>query len=61
MSPLERKKIQAELMAVQSARCQLELRIAEREEEIQRLQEHLKISLAKEEELSAKFEDAKKQ
>lgn len=51
---LELKKAQVELSRVRSAREEMELKIMEREAEIQRLQESIKIQLAKEDELAEK-------
>lgn len=52
---LELKKTQLELMRVTTARMDLELRIEERKEEIQRLEEHIKIQINKELELTEKI------
>lgn len=54
MSPLERKRLEAELMRVKSARYDLELKILEREEDIKRLKDHIAIQIAKEKELTEK-------
>jgi hypothetical protein len=59
MSPLELKKIQVELLRVQAAKGEMELRVQERMEEIQRLEDSIKISEAKEQELQAKLADVK--
>ena len=48
---LEMRKKQAELARVKAARLDLEVRVEERLEEIERLKEHIKIQLAKEAEL----------
>ena len=61
MSPLELKRKKVELLRVSSAKAELELRIHERMEEIERLQEHIKISEAKEVELSQQIEDMQKE
>lgn len=59
MSPLELKKIQVELLRVQAAKGEMELRIQERMEEIQRLEDSIKISEAKELELQTKLVEQK--
>ncbi len=51
MSNLEKMKKEMELRRVETARMELELKIAEREDEIQRLKEHIKIQLEKEQQL----------
>lgn len=48
---LERKKKEMELRRVETARMELELKIDERLEEIERLREHIKIQLEKEEQI----------
>jgi hypothetical protein len=55
MTSLEIKKIKVELLQVQAAKASLELRIEERLEEIQRIQDNIKISEAKESELIEKL------
>lgn len=55
MSPLELKKLQVELLRVGAAKAEMELRIHERQEEIERLLEHIKTQEAKEAELKAKL------
>lgn len=55
MSPIELKKIKVELLRVSAAKAELELRIDERLEEIQRLKDNIKISEAKEVELQEKI------
>lgn len=52
MSALELKRKQVELLRVSAAKAELELRIHERQEEIDRLIEHIAISSAKEVELA---------
>lgn len=52
---LEIKKIQVELLRVSAAKAELELRIEERLDEINRLKEHIKISESKEKELKEKL------
>lgn len=51
-TPLDLKRKQVELIRVSSGKAELELRIHERMEEIERLQDHIKISEAKEVELA---------
>jgi len=51
------KKLRVELIQVQAARASLELRVEERLEEIERLQEHIEIQKKKELELSQKIEE----
>jgi hypothetical protein len=60
MSPLELKRMQVELLTVSARKAELELRIHERMEEIERLQEHIAVQEAKEAELSAKLAEAQK-
>lgn len=48
---LERRKKEAELARVKAARLDLEVRIEERLEEIERLKQHVEIQLQKESEL----------
>lgn len=61
MSPLELKKLQVELLRVSAAKGEMELRIDERMDEIKRLEEHIKVQIAKEEELKAKIADMQQQ
>jgi predicted transcriptional regulator len=60
-SPLEIKRKKVELLRVSSAKAELELRIHERMEEVERLQEHIKISEAKEVELAQVIADMEKE
>jgi hypothetical protein len=55
MTPLERKKIEVELLRVNAAKEEMELKILENQEQIARLQEHIKIQEAKEQELRTKL------
>jgi hypothetical protein len=55
MSPYELKKIQVEYKRVNAAREEQELRILEFQEQINRIQVSVDVSLAKEEELLAKI------
>jgi len=57
MTPLEIKKIKAELAAVHSAKLNLEVRIEEASESIDRMKEHVKIQEDKEKELTEKVRD----
>lgn len=52
MTPLERKKKEVELGNVKNARENLELRIMEREDEIQRIKDNIKIQVDTETRLS---------
>lgn len=60
MAPLEIKRMKLELIKVAAARHELEFRIEERMEEINRIKDHIKIQEAKEAELNAKIEEALK-
>lgn len=55
MSAMELKKSEMELAKVGAARLELEYKIMEREEEIQRIRSHIKIQLDKEKELADKI------
>ena len=57
MNAYELKKLQVEYKRVNAGREEQELRIFECEEQIKRIQESIKISLAKEEELQAKIKE----
>jgi hypothetical protein len=48
---LDNKRKQAELMRVKAARMELEVKIEERLEEIERLKQHIEIQIKKEQEL----------
>ena len=61
ITPLEIKRKKVELLRVSSAKAELELRIHERMEEVERLQEHIKISEAKEVELAQMISDMEKE
>ena len=61
MSPFEIKKMQVEYKRVNAAREEQELRIFEFEEQIKRLEASIELSKAKEDELLAKIEEAKKE
>ena len=51
MNDLEKMRLRAQLMAVQSARTQHELTVMERLDEIKRVNEQIDIQLKKEEEI----------
>ena len=55
MTPLELKRMKLELIKVAAARHELEFRIEERLEEINRIKEHVKVQEAKEAELMEKI------
>lgn len=56
---LELKKLQVELMRVQTARMELEYKIEERLEEIERMKTHIKIQEDREVELNNKLIEIK--
>ena len=58
MTPLELKRTKLELIKVAAARHEIEFRIEERLDEINRLQEHVKVQEAKEAELKEKIDAA---
>ena len=55
MSKLETKRLKLELHKVQAARHELEFRIDERMDEIERIKGHIEIQIAKEKELEEKI------
>lgn len=55
MTELEKKKLEKELYQVKGARLELEYKIMEREQEIQRLRDHVVIQLEKEKDLEEQF------
>lgn len=55
LSPLDLKKLQVELIQVQAARASQELRIAEHQDNIDRLENAIKIQIEKEKELTQKL------
>ena len=55
-SALEAKKLQVELMRVAAARAEMEFKIMERLEDIERLKDQIKLQEAKEQELKQKIE-----
>lgn len=58
MTSLELKRMKLELVKVGAARHELEFRIEERLDEINRLKDHVKVQEDKEAELKAKIEAA---
>jgi hypothetical protein len=60
MTGLELKRIKLELVKVAAARADLEFRIEERLDEIQRIKDNIKIQLDKEAELQGKITEAEK-
>lgn len=60
MEPLELKRKKVELLRVSAAKAELELRIHERLEEIERLKEHIAVSEAKEIELAQTIKELEK-
>ncbi len=58
MTPLELKKIQVEYKRVNQAREELELRVMEFMDQINRIEATIEISKAKEDELLAKLKEA---
>lgn len=60
MTNLELKRTEVELIRVQAARAELEFKIIEREDEIERIRENIQAQLKREEELRIKISDAKK-
>ena len=59
MNSLELKRIEVELIRVQAARAELEFKIEERLDEIERIKEHIKAQIKREEELTIKIREAK--
>lgn len=60
MSPLDLKRMKLELAKVATARHELEFRIDERLDEVERLRGHIKVQLEKESELQGKIAEAEK-
>lgn len=60
MTPIELKRLKVELVRVQAARMDQELRIDEHQENIDRLQQAIAIQQAKEAELTQKIAEAEK-
>lgn len=59
MDPLELKKTEVELLRVSAAKAELEFRIMEREQDIQRMKDNIAISELKEVELQEKIKGLK--
>lgn len=60
MSPLELKKLKVELIRVGAAKAELDLRIDEHMENVSRLEDSIKIQVAREEELIEKIAEVEK-
>ena len=60
MSPLDLKRIKLELIKVAAGRAEMEFRIDERMEDINRIKDNINVQLAKEAELKAKIDEAEK-
>ena len=58
MTLLDLKRMKLELLKVAAARAELEFRIDERMEEINRIKDHIKVQLDKETELQNKITEA---
>lgn len=58
--PLELKRMKLELIKVAAARYELEFRIEERMDEINRIKDHIKVQEAREAELKAKIAEEEK-
>jgi C4-dicarboxylate-specific signal transduction histidine kinase len=58
MQLLEIKRLKLELVKVAAARAELEFRVEERMDEINRIKDHIKIQIDKEEELTGRIEEA---
>jgi hypothetical protein len=57
VKPLDKRKLELELIRVQAARMDMEIRIEEMKEEIARVQNHISIQSDKETELKQKLEE----
>lgn len=57
MDSLEKKRLKLELIRVSAARAELEFKIFEREEDIKRLKDNVKIQEEKELEINKKIEE----
>lgn len=57
MSPLDKKKLEVELSQVQSGRQTMELKIMEREDEIERIKGQIATQQKREQEIVAKLEE----
>jgi C4-dicarboxylate-specific signal transduction histidine kinase len=60
MNALDLKRMKLEMIKVAAARAELEFRVEERLDEINRIKDHIKVQLDKEAELQAKITDAEK-
>lgn len=58
MNSLELKRLKLDLIKVGAAKAELQFKIEERLEDIKRIQDNIKISEAKEDELKAKIAEA---
>jgi len=58
MSPIDKKRKELELIKVSASRAEMEFRIFEKEEEIQRLKDNIEIQLKKEAELKEELINA---
>lgn len=61
MTALEIKRMKLELVKVAAARAELEFRVEERMDEINRIRDHIKVQLDKEAELQTKISEAEVQ
>ena len=59
MSPLDKKKVELELSQVRVGRESMELKIMEREDEIERIKGQIEIQVKREKELIQKLEEDK--
>lgn len=59
MSPLETKRKELELVKVAAARAELEFRILERQDEIERIKQNIEIQLKKEADLKEEIKASK--
>lgn len=60
MSPLELKRLKLELVKVGAAKAELQFKIDERLEDIERIENNIKIQEQREEELKIKISEAEK-
>ena len=60
MQDLEYKRKELELVKVAAARAELEFKILEKEDEIQRIKDHIQIQIKREDEIRAELGKAKK-
>lgn len=60
MSQLDLKRMKLEMVKVAAARAELEFRVEERLDEINRIKDHIKVQLDKETELQGKISEAEK-